>query len=87
MVALAGVPLWSWLARHRAARGGLAGINAAVGVLGAALYDPICISAVRGGADVAIALAGFPLLEVWRVPPLGIVAFCVCAALLAAAAA
>jgi len=51
------------------------------------LYDPIWVSAVRGGADVAIALAGLPLLEVWRVPPLGIVVFCVCAALLAAAAA
>jgi len=88
LIALAGVPLWTWLARHPAARGGLAGVNAAVvGVLGAALYDPIWVSAVRGGADVAVALAGFLLLEVWRVPPLGIVVFCVCAALLAAAVA
>ncbi len=88
LVVLAGLPLWTWLARHPAARGGLAGINAAVvGVLGAALYDPIWISAVRGGADVAIALTGFLLLEIWRVPPLGVVVFCVCAALLASAVA
>ena len=85
LIVLAGLPLWTWLARHPAARGGLAGINAAVvGVLGAALYDPIWVNAVGGGADVAVALAGFLLLEVWRVPPLGVVAFCVGAALLAA---
>ncbi len=84
LIVLAGVPLWTWLARHPAARGGLAGINAAVvGVLGAALYDPIWVSAVRGGADVAIALAAFLLMELWRVPPLGIVVFSVGAALLA----
>jgi chromate transporter len=83
LVALAGLPLWAWLARHPAARGGLTGINAAVvGVLGAALYDPIWISAVRGDADVAIALTGFLLMEVWRVPPFAVVAFSVCAALL-----
>ncbi len=88
LVVLAGLPLWTWLARHPAAQGGLAGINAAVvGVLGAALYDPIWVSAVRAGADVAIALAGLLLLEVWRMPPLGIVVFCVGGALLASATA
>ena len=82
LVALAGLPLWTWLARHPAANAGLAGINAAVvGVLGAALYDPIGTSAVGGGRDAAIAIAGFLLLERWRVPPLAVVAFCVAAAL------
>ncbi|HJU17723.1 MAG TPA: chromate efflux transporter [Stellaceae bacterium] len=86
LVALAGLPLWAWLAHHPAARGGLAGINAAVvGVLGAALYDPIWVSAVGNGRDVAIALAGFVLLERWRVPPLGVVIFCVAGASLSAA--
>lgn len=85
LLALAGVPLWAWLARHPAARGGLAGVNAAVvGVLGAALYNPIWISAVDSGPDVAIALAGFVLLARWRVPPLPVVLFCVAAALIAA---
>ncbi len=82
LVALAGLPLWTWLARHPGAKAGLAGVNAAVvGVLGAALYDPIWTSAVRGGRDVAIALAGFLLLERWRIPPLAVVGFCVGAAL------
>lgn len=85
LVALAGLPLWTWLARHPAAKSGLAGVNAAVvGVLGAALYDPIWTSAIQGGRDVAIALVGFLLLECWRVPPLAVVGFCVISALVSA---
>jgi chromate transporter len=83
LIALAGLPVWLWLGHHPAARAALAGINAAVvGVLGAALYNPIWLSAVGNGRDVAIALAGFLLLERWRVPPLAIVIFCVAAALM-----
>ena len=86
LIALAGLPVWLWLGHHPAARAALAGINAAVvGVLGAALYNPIWLSAVGNGRDVAIALVGFLLLERWRVPPLAIVVFCVGAALIAAA--
>jgi chromate transporter len=85
LVALAGLPLWLWLGHHPAARAALAGINAAVvGVLGAALYNPIWLSAVTDGRDVAIALTGFLLLERWRVPPLAIVVFCVGAASISA---
>ena len=86
LIALAGLPVWLWLGHHPAARAALAGINAAVvGILGAALYNPIWLSAVGNGRDVAIALAGFLLLERWRVPPLAIVIFCVVGALLSAA--
>lgn len=86
LIALAGLPLWSWLGRHATARAALAGINAAVvGVLGAALYNPIWVSAISGSRDVAIALAGFLFLERWRTPPLVVVGFCVVAALLSAA--
>lgn len=86
LVALAGLPLWSWFGHHPVARAALAGVNAAVvGVLGAALYNPIWVSAVSSSRDVAIALAGFLLLERWRVPPLAVVVFCVSAALLSAA--
>jgi len=85
LIALAGLPLWSWLTRHEAARAALAGVNAAVvGVLGAALYDPIWTSAVLSGRDVAIALTGFLLLERWRAPPLAVVGLCAAAALLSA---
>jgi len=86
LIALAGLPLWTWLGHHPAARGALAGINAAVvGVLGAALYTPIWTSAVVNGRDVAIAAAGLLLLERWRVPPLAVVALCVVAAFASAA--
>src|SRR6516165_9215102 len=86
LIALAGLPVWLWLGHHPAARAALAGINAAVvGVLGAALYNPIWLSAVGNGRDVAIALVGFLLLERWRVPPLAIVVFSVGAALISAA--
>lgn len=85
LVALAGLSLWNWVGAHPAARGALAGVNAAVvGVLGAALYTPIWTSAILGARDLAIALVAFMLLERWRVPPILIVVFCVGAALLAA---
>jgi chromate transporter len=85
LIALAGLPMWLWVGHHPAARAGLAGINAAVvGVLGAALYNPIWLSAIANGRDVAIALAGFLMLERWRVPPFAIVVFCVGAALISA---
>jgi chromate transporter len=82
LVAAAGAPLWRWLSGHAAARGALAGINAAVvGILGAALYDPVWTSAVRGKADLVIAVTAFFLLEKWKAPPLFIVLFCAGAAL------
>jgi chromate transporter len=85
LIALAGLPVWLWLGHHPAARAALAGVNAAVvGVLGAALYNPIWLSAIGNGRDVAIALTGFLLLERWRVPPLAIVIFCTAAALASA---
>jgi chromate transporter len=50
------------------------GINAAVvGLLGAALYDPVWTSSVRSPSDLGIALVGFVLLTVWRTPPLAVV--------------
>ncbi|HEX5328241.1 MAG TPA: chromate efflux transporter [Acetobacteraceae bacterium] len=85
LAALAGLPLWTWLSQHPAARAALAGINAAVvGVLGAALYNPIWVSAIGGGPDVAIALAGFVLLDRWRMPPICVVVLCVVAAVVSA---
>jgi chromate transporter len=46
------------------------GTNAAVvGILGAALYNPVWISAVLNPRDFAVALAGFLLLTVWKLVP------------------
>ena len=58
----------------------IAGVNAAVvGLLGAALYDPVWTSAVRGTVDMAIALVGFTFLTAWRVSAILVVLWCVAA--------
>ncbi len=78
LLALAGLSVWSWVGHHALARGALAGLNAAVvGVLAAALYNPIWTSAVVSGRDFAVALIAFGLLERWHTPPILIVIFCV----------
>lgn len=82
LLSVAGQRMWAWVAGRPVARRGLAGVNAAVvGVLGAALYDPIWISAVLKPRDVAVVLIGFVLLERWRAAPIVIVGGCVAAAL------
>ncbi|MBT6116686.1 MAG: chromate efflux transporter [Rhodospirillaceae bacterium] len=66
----AALPFWSALRGRKGARHALAGVNAAVvGLLLAALYDPVFTGAVHGPADAALALAAFLLLAVWRWPP------------------
>jgi chromate transporter len=84
---IAGVlPLWRAVAARPLAACAIAGVNAAVvGLLGAALYDPVWTSAVRGPLDVAIALIGFMLLVAWRASPLLVVAWCVAASVAGAA--
>ncbi len=82
LTALAGIPLWQWLSKHPSARGALAGINAAVvGILGAALYDPVLKTAILETTDVVISVSSFFLLERWKVSPIVIVAFCVMASI------
>jgi chromate transporter len=78
---VAGVlPLWRAIAGRPFAARAIAGVNAAVvGLLGAALYDPVWTSAVRGPVDIAIALVGFTLLVAWRASPLLVVIWCIVA--------
>ncbi len=75
MLCLVGtLPFWSALSADPRARAAMLGTNAAVvGLLGAALYNPVWTSAVHGPIDFAIAAAGFVLLVVWRAPPLLVV--------------
>jgi chromate transporter len=81
---IAGVlPLWRTVADRPLAARAIAGVNAAVvGLLGAALYDPVWTSAVGGSLDAAIALIGFALLAAWRASPLLVVLWCVLASML-----
>ena len=64
------LPLWRRLRTDHRFRAALAGINAAVvGLLLAALYDPVWVSAIARPADLALALAAFAMLAWWKVPP------------------
>ena len=46
------------------------GVNAAVvGLLLAALYDPVWTGGVRSAGDFVLALAAFALLVSWKLPP------------------
>ena len=78
---VAGVlPLWRAIAGWATAARAIAGVNAAVvGLLGAAFYDPVWTSAVRGPVDMVIALVGVALLVGARVSPLLVVVWCVAA--------
>ncbi|WOX51838.1 chromate efflux transporter [Aeromonas sp. CD] len=78
-------PCWqSWLARPRLA-GAVAGINAAVvGLLLAALYQPVWQSAVQVPTDLALAAIGFYLLRVLKLPILALATLLVVATLLLA---
>ena len=63
------LPFWDAMRARPAAQAALRGTNAAVvGILGAALYNPVWTSAVTSGRDFALALAGFLLLTVWKLP-------------------
>jgi chromate transporter len=76
------LPLWHTLASHPAAGRLIAGINAAVvGILAAALYDPIWVSAVHAGSDIVIALIGLVFLSVWQMSALVVVFWCIFASI------
>ncbi len=76
------LPLWRSIAGRKAAVRAVAGVNAAVvGLLGAALYDPVWTGAVRSALDVGIAAIGFTLLVAWRASALVVVLWCVVASL------
>lgn len=78
-------PCWQqWLARPRLA-GAVTGINAAlVGLLLAALYQPVWQSAVLAPTDLALAAIGFYLLRVLKLPVPAIAALLVMATILLA---
>jgi chromate transporter len=64
------LPFWNAVRTRAAAQAAMRGTNAAVvGILGAALYNPVWTSAVLTPSDFTFALGGFLLLTVWRAPP------------------
>ncbi|WP_296068090.1 chromate efflux transporter [uncultured Agrobacterium sp.] len=71
------LPFWEGFRKRLLAQAAMRGANAAVvGILGAALYDPVWTSAIFTAKDFTLALAGFILLTVWKTPPWAVVLFC-----------
>jgi chromate transporter len=74
LILLGTLPFWETFRQRTGTQAAMRGVNAAVvGLLGAALYNPIWTNSVRTPGDFGIALAGFVLLTAWRAPPLLIV--------------
>lgn len=64
------LPFWELLRGYGRVRQALMGVNAAVvGLLLAALYDPVWTSAIVAPVDFAMATAAFALLAFWKAPP------------------
>jgi len=75
LLVLGTLPFWSALRQWALARRILAGINAAVvGLLAAALYDPVFVEGITNAKTMALAVAAFVALHVWKAPPLAVVA-------------
>jgi len=74
LILLGTLPFWDSFRRKPRAQAAMRGVNAAVvGLLGAALYNPVWTSSVHTPGDFGLALVGFVLLTVWRAAPLLVV--------------
>jgi chromate transporter len=70
ILVMGALPFWEQLRRQQRTRAALAGINAAVvGLLLAALYQPVWTSAVLQARDFGMVVVALVALMYWRVPP------------------
>ncbi|MGA8610316.1 MAG: chromate efflux transporter [Xanthobacteraceae bacterium] len=71
------LPFWDELRRRPRTQAALRGVNAAVvGLLLAALYNPVWTSGITNAGDFALGVAAFLLLLMWKTPPWLVVMFC-----------
>jgi chromate transporter len=71
------LPFWDELRGRSQTLAALRGVNAAVvGLLLAALYNPIWTSGITSAGDFALGVAAFLLLFMWKTPPWLVVIFC-----------
>jgi chromate transporter len=74
LILLGTLPFWDSFRKRAGAQAVMRGVNAAVvGLLAAALYNPVWTSSVTSRGDFGVALVAFVLLMVWRAPPLLVV--------------
>ena len=77
LLVVGALPFWEGLRRHGRTQAALRGINAAVvGLLLAALYQPVWTSAIQGPRDFALALVALVALMAWKLPPWLVVMGC-----------
>jgi chromate transporter len=70
LLTVGALPWWGVLRARPGAQAALRGVNAAVvGILLAALYNPVWTSAILRPADFVLALCAFGALVIWRLPP------------------
>lgn len=70
LLVLGALPFWEQLRRHTRTQAALAGTNAAVvGLLLAALYQPVWTSAIHTPPDFGLALVAWVALMFWKWPP------------------
>ena len=70
LLVIGALPFWDSLRKRPNIQGALAGVNAAVvGILLAALYDPIWTGTVLAPYDFALASILFLMLQFWKAPP------------------
>ena len=70
LLTIAVLPSWGMLRQRSDLQAAIRGINAVVvGILLAALYDPLWTTAILRPVDGALAVAALVALGVWRVPP------------------
>jgi chromate transporter len=70
LLIIAALPFWNSLRKSPKVQGALTGINAAVvGILLAALYNPLWTTAILAPADFALASILFIMLVFWKLPP------------------
>jgi chromate transporter len=80
LILIGTLPFWDAFRIRASAQAAMRGVNAAVvGLLGAALYDPVWTTSVKSSGDFAVALVCFVLLVVWRAPPFIVVLVSACA--------
>jgi chromate transporter len=83
LLVIGALPFWEQLRRRVTAQAALRGVNAAVvGLLLAALYNPVWTTGISAGADFALAIAAFLLLFMWQTPPWLVVILCAVAGVL-----
>lgn len=71
------LPFWEQLRSNARTTAALCGANAAVvGLLLAALYQPVLTSAIRGPADIALAAVALAALMLWKLPSWLVVIAC-----------